>query len=244
MISEKVNNLTRSFLNSPWSYLGFKHSCPVCGAWLREFAIFKPSFSRPGRPAECPFCHSYERTRHIWIYMCKNNLLKGRKRMLHVAPEPSLRQKIKRMSNIHYTTTDFSMNNVDLRANLLNLPFCSELFDLIYCSNVLEHIRDDASAISELFRITKSGGMAIIQVPIKDEKTFEDPSVTSSKDRDRLFGQWDHVRYYGRDVKFRFERVGFRVEECWMPDALSIPKSKIERYRIAQRELVHICHKP
>jgi len=242
-MKENVKRLIRFFENSPLAYFGFVHSCPVCGTRLKEFAMFKPSFSRPGRPAECPFCHSYERTRHIWLYMNKKKLLKGQKRMLHVAPEPSLMKNIKRMSNINYITTDFSMRGVDLRASLTDLPFYSNFFDLIYCSNVLEHIENDALAISELFRVTKYGGLAIIQVPVKGEVTFEDSKVTSDEERDRLFGQCDHVRYYGKDIKQKLERVGFQVEECKMPDALNLSEGEIERYRIAKRELVHICYK-
>lgn len=242
-MKENVKRLIRFFENSPLAYFGFKHSCPVCGAWLRDFAMFKPSFSRTGRLAECPFCHSYERTRHIWLYMNKKKLLKGQKRMLHVAPEPSLKKNIERISNIDYITTDFLMEGVDLRASLTDLPCDSEYFDLIYCSNVLEHIKDDALAMSELFRVTKKGGLAIIQVPVKGKVTLENLTITSPEERDRLYGQWDHVRYYGRDVKSRLERAGFQVEECWMPDVLNISKIKIERYGIAQKELVHMCYK-
>ena len=228
--------------SSPLLYLGLKHCCPVCGAFLRKFAMFKPSSSRPGRPAECPFCHSLERTRAIWIWLEMKGLLQGRIRMLHVAPEPSLENEIRKMSNIAYATVDLHMG-ADVQVDLTNSPLDSDVFDLIYCSNVLEHIEDDASAILELYRMTKPHGLAIIQVPIKGEKTLEDPTITSPEERDRLFGQFDHVRYYGRDVKLRFERAGFQVEECWMPDALGLSERQNERYGVAKRELVHMCYK-
>ncbi len=165
--------------------------------------------------------------------------------MLHVAPEPGLERIIRENKNIGYVTTDLQMKNgVDARANLTDLPLGSDAFDLIYCSNVLEHIKDDAAAMSELARVLRSGGLAIIQVPIKGDKTLEDPTITTPEDRDCFFGQHDHVRYYGRDIKDRLERAGFRVEECRMPHALGLSDDEIRRYGIAKEELIHLCYKP
>ena len=88
-------------------------------------------------------------------------------------------------------------------------------FDTIICSHVLEHVPADAKAMSELFRVLRPGGVAIIQVPYADDcaETDEDPSVTDPLERERRFGQFDHVRIYGRDFADRLRRAGFVVDE-------------------------------
>ena len=75
-------------------------------------------------------------------------------------------------------------------------------------------MQDDRKAMGELFRVLKPEGFAILQVPIskKAKETFEDFSITSPEERERYFGQKDHVRIYGKDYKRRLESVGFRVE--------------------------------
>ncbi len=84
-------------------------------------------------------------------------------------------------------------------------------FDVIICNHVMEHIPDDTQAMSELYRVMKPGGWAILQTPISGDTTFEDPTVQSPEERQRLFGQRDHVRIYGRDYEDRLRSVGFTV---------------------------------
>ena len=45
------------------------------------------------------------------------------------------------------------------------LPFDSDYFDLVVCSHVLEHIENDALALSEIKRVLKKSGLAILGVP-------------------------------------------------------------------------------
>ena len=94
------------------------------------------------------------------------------------------------------------------------MNFENKSFDLVICNHVLEHIDDDIKALNEIFRVLKSGGVAILQVPInfKRNETFEDQSIISKKDREKYFGQYDHVREYGLDFKERIEKAGFEVE--------------------------------
>ena len=81
------------------------------------------------------------------------------------------------------------------------------------CNHVLEHITDDAKAMQELYRVTKKGGTLIAQVPLEEEReiSFEDPSIIDPKERARLFGQYDHVRVYGKDYYTRLEVAGFQA---------------------------------
>ncbi|HEX6395295.1 MAG TPA: class I SAM-dependent methyltransferase [Acidimicrobiales bacterium] len=47
----------------------------------------------------------------------------------------------------------------------LKLPFASQTFDRVIAAEVLEHIRDDRTAISELARVIRPGGTMAITVP-------------------------------------------------------------------------------
>ena len=97
--------------------------------------------------------------------------------------------------------------------DITDTQFEANRFDVILCMHVLEHVPDDRKALSELFRILKPGGWAIVQSPIDRQRleTFEDPTVVSPKERERLFGQRDHVRVYGRDYSARLEQAGFNI---------------------------------
>ncbi|TFF89813.1 MAG: SAM-dependent methyltransferase, partial [Promethearchaeota archaeon] len=50
-------------------------------------------------------------------------------------------------------------------ADLTHLPFRNQSFDLISALDVLEHIKNDEKAISEMSRILKLGGIVVLTVP-------------------------------------------------------------------------------
>ena len=106
----------------------------------------------------------------------------------------------------------------------------------------MEHIPDDIKAMSELFRVLKSGGMAILQVPISLslDVTFEDESVISSEDRERVFGQFDHVRVYAMDYVDRLKSVGFDVD---VVDIDKISSSFVDTYSLISDEKLFVCRK-
>ena len=99
-------------------------------------------------------------------------------------------------------------------------------FDMILCSHVLEHIPDDRKAMAELHRILRTGGHLFIQVPIGDKPTYEDFSITSPQERERAFGQKDHVRIYGPDIVQRLADAGFRVQTVKASDLCSQAESQ------------------
>jgi 2-polyprenyl-3-methyl-5-hydroxy-6-metoxy-1,4-benzoquinol methylase len=51
------------------------------------------------------------------------------------------------------------------KADICDLPFEDNQYDVILCNHVLEHIPDDTKAMQELYRVLKPGGMAILQIP-------------------------------------------------------------------------------
>lgn len=202
---------------------GNQFYCPLCEGRYRKFL---PAGVIPRPNARCPGCDSLERHRLLWLTLkvlwetC--TITKGG-RMLHVAPEEAIAHKLQQ--DYDYLSVDLDGNNVmqamDIRA--INLP--DDRFDAIVCNHVLEHIPEDRKALAELYRVLKPGGWASIQVPIVGEITQEDLSITDPKERERLYGQFDHVRQYGKDFKLRLEEAGFKVliipkAECLSPDIL------------------------
>jgi len=116
-------------------------------------------------------------------------------------------------------------------------------FDIIYCSHVLEHVPDDRKAMSEFYRVLRPSGWAVLNVPITADTTYEDPSITDPDERERLFGQHDHVRRYGPDYKDRLEDAGFHVSVYSAEEFLS--PSDIERQGMANGAAgeIYYCRK-
>jgi SAM-dependent methyltransferase len=131
-----------------------------------------------------------------------------------------------------------------LRMDITRISLTDNQFDCVICYHVLEHIPDDQKAMRELFRVLKPGGWAILQSPIdfNHDKTFEDPSIVSPDERERFFGQNDHVRIYGRDYKDRLEKAGFVVKVDDYVQQLG--DSAIKKYGLMRDEKIHFCSKP
>jgi len=191
-----------------------------------------------------PSTLSLERHRLLWLYL-KNetDFFTASKRVLHFAPEQAFYKRFRKQKNLEYITTDLESPLADVKADICNLPFKDNEFDVILCNHVLEHIPDDTKAMQELFRILKKGGMAILQIPqdLSREKTFEDHSITDKKERARIFGQYDHVRIYGRDYFEKLRSVGFEVIEEDYTN--KIAPEFVEKYRLAKGEIIPVCYK-
>ena len=131
------------------------------------------------------------------------------KSLLHIAPEPGLRDRLRNLRHLDYLSADLSYPGAMVKMDITDIQYPDNTFDIIYCSNVLEHVPNDRQAMRELYRVLKPNGFALIMVPVTREKTFEDPSVTDPAERAKVFGQADHVRHYGLDFKDRLEDSGF-----------------------------------
>jgi SAM-dependent methyltransferase len=146
---------------------------------------------------------------------CTNLFDEQPKTMLHIAPEAMFATRLRKIPNLRYITADLLRHNVTERIDLTTIPHPNNTFDISYCSHVLEHIPDDYQAMRELYRVLKPGGWALIDVPITADITVEDPSITDPQERERLFGQHDHVRRYGSDVVERLQQAGFQVQKIF-----------------------------
>ena len=184
--------------------------CPVCG-W--HGARLAPS-AKPRRPNRiCPSCQSSERYRALELVLRRLGPVDGRSRLLEVAPIHTV-QRTAESLGYTYTSIDLRSSHAQVHADLCDLPFPDASFDIVVCFHVLEHIPADRRAVAELARVVGTDGQAIVVVP-RDERrseTCEDPDADPA-DYERLYGQSDHVRWYGADVTERWRQAGVRVDE-------------------------------
>lgn len=225
------------------SLRGEKYTDPIDGKSFSTFLPYGYVHQRPN--VLSPSTLSLERHRLLWLYLeRKTDFFTKPRKMLHFAPEQAFYKRFKKMNHLEYTTTDLNSPLADVKADICDLPFKDNSYDIIFCNHVLEHIPNDDLAMEELYRVLKSGGFAILQIPqdLKRETTFEDDSITDPKKRAEIFGQYDHVRIYGRDYFSKLKEKGFEVEQIALANELTL--EEIDRYRIDPKEILPVCHKP
>jgi SAM-dependent methyltransferase len=206
-------------------FFGFRYRCPFCRSRLRALLPYGHAISALPKHhviaggyrehALCPVCGSKDRDRLLYLFLSrKTDVFDAPKRLLHVAPEPRVAAILSGQTNLDYLTADLHSDKVMLKMDITDIRLPDRSFDAIICNHVLEHVVDDRKAMSELFRILKPGGWAILQVPMSPslEHTYEDASKTTPEAREEAFGQWDHVRIYAKDYEQRLTQAGFTVD--------------------------------
>ena len=102
-------------------------------------------------------------------------------------------------------------------------------FDLIFSNHVLEHVPDDKSALSEISRVLRNGGTAIITIPgdwrRKNTKTYTHLNYNG------------HYRDYGLDIFDMLRDFFSKVNKRKLFDYQGY------RYGIKPMETAFICHK-
>jgi predicted SAM-dependent methyltransferase len=218
--------------------------CPVCSAKFRKFLPYgrKP----PRENALCPNCLSLERHRLLWLYLQERSpFFTVSLKFLHIAPEICFIHRFNKLENIEYVTVDLESPLAQIKMDIHKIQFEKNTFDVVMCNHVLEHVENDIHAMKEIFRVLKSGGWAIMQVPFMGknlEKTYEDESVRTPQEREKVFGQRDHVRIYGKDYPDRLRKAGFRVDEDRY--VMELDKEKVVRYALPADEIIYIATKP
>ena len=220
---------------------GNKFTDPIDGNTFRAFLPY--GYNKIRNNVLSPSTYSLERHRLLWLYL-KNetSFFKAKLKVLHFAPESALMNQFKKLKNLSYDTIDLNSPIADIKADICDLPFLDNSYDFILCNHVLEHIVDDNKAIRELYRVLKKNGIGIFQVPIdyNRDTTFEDFSITNKKERNKLFGQYDHVRIYGLDFFDRLQKAGFSVERCEYTSKLS--KEDIIKFCLPKKEIIPIFY--
>ncbi len=196
-------------------YFGNNVECAVCNHHYKKFLPYGRINSREN--ALCPNCLSLERHRLIWLYLKeKTDFFTKKLNVLHIAPEYCYMKPFEAQHGENYITADIESPLAKVKMDIHQIPFPENHFDVVLCNHVLEHVDDDIKAMNEIHRVLKPGGWAILQVPFFNpipDQTFEDNSITDPREREKIFGQNDHVRKYGKDYVVRIERSGLKAFE-------------------------------
>jgi len=219
-----IKTKLKKFLENAMSFMYYKinktqtkHFCSVCGSDVVRFLPLSKEFKKQSEiygykyfdKAEmlsiysylCPICNASDRERFYAYWLrnyVKDSKITSKQKLIHFAPEDSLSKYLKNEEIFEYYTADLFMENMDFKADLMNLPFENDEYDFFICSHILEHVKDDRQVVSELYRILRKGGFGILVAPVclAIEDTYEDSSIVLPQDRWKYFGQDDHVRLY------------------------------------------------
>ena len=230
--------------------------CNFCGATYKKFV---PEYPGPdiapaindnhviagfGDNVYCPRCLSRNRERLLKAVL-ESHLSIAEKQILHFSPEKHLYKFLSTVA--HVTTVDLTpgfYRNIDSAvryADATGLPFPDNSFDVLIANHVLEHIPEDAKAMKEMFRVLRSNGFAILQVPYSETlpTTIEEPFIKDPARQAALYGQKDHVRIYSKtDYIHRLRQAGFQVNTL-SPETLS----PFRIYAIQENECAFLCRK-
>ena len=193
----------------------------------------------------CPRCHSLDRYRWV-LYVIEHctQIMTRPCRVLHIAPEAGIARNIRQNNpKCDYLTGDLRVGKADMQVDVTDMAgFEDQSFDYILMNHVLEHVPDEAKAISEIKRCLKDDGVALLSFPMSlNKKTFEDESIVSEQERLRQYGQRDHCRLYGYDAGERLERYGLHVQTVTVKDIL--PEAERTRMSLIPDDTIFLCRK-
>src|SRR5688572_29965487 len=220
-------------------YRGRDVTCPVC---CKSFKKFLP-YGRinPRENALCPNCLSLERHRLMWLYLKEQtDFFKNGLHVLHIAPEACFIKRFEKIHGHRYVTADIESPLAKIKMDIHQIPFEKNTFDVVLCNHVLEHVKDDIRAMAEIHRVLKPNGFAILQVPFFNpvpDITFEDPGITDRREREKVFGQDDHVRKYGNDYAQRIKRAGLTPMED--PYVNNLEESVRKKFGLVKGEIIY-----
>lgn len=107
--------------------------------------------------------------------------------------------------------------------NVENLPYLDEFFDMVICTDVLEHVFDLYKTMFEIDRVVKKGGHIVLRVPVGDElKYYLDPSYPFEYVHLRIFSKSSLQLYCTKVFKMKF----LQSEDCY---EVCVGKDKIPK---------------
>ena len=230
---------------APVLYRGDNVECPVCEKSFSKFLSYGSNVAHRENVL-CPYDLTLERHRLMWLYLTrKTDFFSAESlKVLHIAPEQCFLPHFKKQNNLDYTTADLVSPIADIHFDLHDIPLEDNQYDVVFCNHVMEHVDDPIRCMSELNRVMKPGGWAIMQVPqdMSRTETYEDKSITSPDEREKHFWQKDHVRLFGKDYPSYLEKAGFKVDEFDLNTEFDA--TEVVKFRLMQKEILYIARKP
>jgi SAM-dependent methyltransferase len=227
-------------------YAGFMKGdaveCTVCSGKFKKFLPY--GRLEPRENALCPSCLALERHRLMYLYLKKKtNFFSKKLKVLHIAPEYCFIDRFEELPNLEYVTADIESPLAKVKMDIEKIQYPENSFDVIFCNHVLEHVEHFDVATSELYRVLKPGGWAIMQSPqdLSLAHTLQDDSITDPRERERVFRQSDHLRLFGKDYGKELARAGFKVTEDEFVKELL--KEQSTRYALPMEEIIYFCEK-
>ena len=228
----RARNAARTVL-----YKGDTVTCLIC----------KWEGSRFFEQGRCPKCGSLPRTRFLAYSLAYFGLDLGGASVLHVAPNKNEFSFISK----NYFPAKYDRLNlyksapfINLVGDLRHLHVQDESYDYFIAWHVFEHIEEDEKAISEVYRLLKPGGYAIVSVPIHppgNPVTFEDHSIPREKYAD-YYGHPDHCRSCGEDYFIRFTRIGFECRTLRVRDGVADAEKM--KFGLSDKHVCWLFRKP
>ena len=218
MIQRILNSLQARYSLMMKKAMGEKSEipCNICG---NNKFIKGPNnrLSLTGKQPWCPNCWSLERHRGLRVFWERfdSSYLKDLE-VLQFSHDPAV--KIEWFKS-HMISQWGAENSLDVQ----NIDKPDGTYDLVLCNQVIEHVKDDRSAIKELLRITTKDGFVELGVPYPMErKDTIDWGKPNPADH-------DHYRNYGsEDIKILLdELVG---KGCWKDIIITDPSTKAQDY--------------
>jgi hypothetical protein len=217
--------------------INFKY-CNICGWQGKRFDVFYNERMEQNEESICPNCNSEPRQRALFKYLrseFQTTYLYAirEKNLLCLEIAPGLSPVEKALKGIIYISIDLKDSRAMYQMDLTNPLFKDFTFGLVVCSHVLEHIKDDLTAIRQIYRVLEKNGTALIQIPVG---YYKDPSGTHTIEFDKI-GVCEHVRSYGWDFKEKLAKAGFKVNIIHFEDSILNKKLSIEK------EVIFECKK-
>lgn len=212
----------------------YPRECPICEYQGKFTAFgFPPRFD-----ARCAGCGSLERHRLFALALQRTALFQPNDRVLHFAPEQQLTPLIRPLVGTYETADRSERRMVDHRVDIEGTGLPDESFDKIVCNHVMEHV-DDVKGLAECFRLLAPGGALILSAPVVEgwAKTYENDEIATPEGRRQHFGQADHRRLYGRDIRDRIRAAGFALAE------VTAEEPDVQRFGLMRGETLFIATK-
>lgn len=212
-------------------------ACAACGEPIAGFFRYGSD-----RTWGCPKCGASPRERLVNVLIDSGVLdIASDSRILQIAPtEKSL---VSRFSNYRLTMGDLHPDvYLPIKVQKLDLMDFGEHgdFDRIYLSHVMEHVPDDRLVLRNIHDALRPGGQVWIIVPMGAGPTEDGDMNMSAAERERRFGQWDHVRLYGWDIVDRIQGAGFNVRQVGAADC---PSDARTRFGLSDGDIIFIGQK-